>query len=249
MKISAVMACYNSGATVARAVESFLLQDHAERELVVVDGASKDETCAVVEGFASPLISLASGPDRGIYDAINKGIARAEGEVIGILHSNDRYAHPHVLSRVAEAFAAEDLDAVFADVTFHPPGQPDRVIRRYDSSHFRPERIAAGAMPAHTALFLHRRVFEAHGLYRTDYRIAGDFEFVARVFRKGDIRWRHVPEVWVRMEAGGASTSGLRSKILGTQEVRRACRENGIATSYPRILSKYPRKLLELVRH
>lgn len=249
MKISAIMACYNSEATIGRAIASFLDQSHADRELVVVDGGSTDATCAVVQGLDSPLIRLRSEPDRGIYDAINKGIGRAEGQVIGILHSNDRLAHPGVLARVAETFAAGDYDAVYADVTFHPPGQPDRVIRRYDSGHFRPERLIFGAMPAHTALFLHRRVFDRFGLYRTDYRIAGDFEFVARIFKDGRLRARHVPEVWVRMEAGGASTSGLRSKIRGTQEVVRACRENGLRTSYPRILSKYPRKLMELVRH
>lgn len=249
MKISAVMACYNSEATIGPSIASFLAQDHADRELVVVDGASKDATCAIVRGRSSPLIRLTSEPDRGIYDAINKGIARAEGEVIGILHSNDRFADPGVLSRVAAAFAAGDLDAAYADVTFFAQDAPDRVIRRYDSSHFRPDRLAAGAMPAHTALFLHRRVFEAHGVYRTDYRIAGDFEFVARIFKDGRLRARYFPEVWVNMQSGGASTAGFRSKVEGTREVRRACLENGIATSYPRILSKYPRKILELIRH
>lgn len=249
MKISAIMACYNSEATIRRAIGSFLDQTHADRELVVVDGDSRDGTCAVVEGFDSPLIRLASEPDRGIYDAINKGIGRAQGQIIGILHSNDRLAHPGVLARVAETFAADDLDAAYADVTFFAPEAPDRVTRRYDSSRFAPAALAQGLMPAHTSLFLHRRVFETFGLYRADYRIAGDFEFVARIFKDGRLRARYLPEVWVHMLAGGASTAGLGAKVTLNREVRRACRENGIATSYPRLLSKYPRKILELIRH
>jgi glycosyltransferase involved in cell wall biosynthesis len=216
------------------------------RELVVVDGASTDRTVEIVQGFESPLVQVHSARDRGIYDALNKGIARATGDVVGILHSNDYFASPTILNQVAEAFADPNLDAVFADVTFFPPGKPDRVVRRYRSNRFRPALLAYGLMPAHPTLYLRRRVFERFGVYRTDFRIAGDFEFIARIFRENRISYRYVEDVWTRMETGGASTGGLRSKMVINAEVLRACRDLGISTSYARLLARYPRKVLEM---
>ena len=131
---------------------------------------------------------------------------------------------------------------------FFHASNPQQTIRRYSSSRFRPERIAWGWMPAHPALFLKRSVYERFGVFRTDYRIAGDFELVARIFHGGTLKYRHVPEVLVRMRTGGVSTGGWRNTILLNQEVLRACRENGIDTNLFKILSKYPRKLLEFVR-
>jgi glycosyltransferase involved in cell wall biosynthesis len=240
------MACFNSEATIARSIHSFLEQDLPERELIVIDGASRDRTLDIVRSFDSPLIRVYSERDSGIYDAINKGIALARGETIGLLHSNDFFAAPDILSKIAAQMEDTALDCVYADIVFFKQDVPDHIVRRYSSAIFSPSQIASGWMPAHTSLYLRRSVFERFGYYKIDYKIAADFEYVARIFKAG-ISYKYVGEVWIYMLSGGASTGGLRSKIILNKEVLRACRENGISSSYLRILSKYPRKILEVI--
>lgn len=246
MKISIITVAFNAARTIADTLESVAAQIHPEIEHIVVDGASTDGTLDIIERHRN-ISRLISEPDQGIYDAMNKGLGLATGEIIGFLNADDVYADNGVLERVSAIMAKDDLDALFGDAEFVSPTRPNQPLRRYRSERFRPERIAWGWMPAHPALFLRRSVYERFGKFRTDYRIAGDFELVARIFHGGTLTYRHVPEVLVRMRTGGVSTGGWRNTILLNQEVLRACRENGIPTSLPKILSKYPAKLLEFL--
>lgn len=245
MKISIVTVAYNAAPTIAGTLESVAAQVHPEIEHIVVDGASTDGTLAIVERQGKHVARLISEPDRGIYDAMNKGVRVATGDVIGFLNADDVYAHQNVLATVAAIMKREHLDALFGDVAFFSAESHARTLRRYSSARFRPDRIAWGWMPAHPALFVRRDVFQRVGGFRTDYRIAGDFEFVARAFGKNSLRYRHLPEVLVRMLTGGISTGGWRNTLLLNREVLRACQENGIRTNMLKILSKYPAKLLE----
>lgn len=245
MKISIITVAFNAAHTLADTLQSVASQTQAEIEHIMVDGASTDGTLDIVARHGSHIARLVSEPDKGIYDAMNKGLGLATGEIIGFLNADDVYADEGVLERVAGIMSRNDLDALFADAEFVNPASPTRPVRRYRSERFLPERIAWGWMPAHPSLFLNRRVYERFGNFRTDYRIAGDFELVARIFHGGTLRYQYVPEVWVRMRNGGISTGGWRNTILLNREVLRACRENGIPTSFLRILSKYPAKLLE----
>ena len=248
MKISIITVAFNAADTLADTLQSIASQTHAEIEHIIIDGASTDGTQKLIARYPSRISSFISEPDSGIYDAMNKGLGLATGEVIGFLNADDVYANDEVLQRVAEIMAHNELDAVFGDAEFVNPAHPARSVRRYRSDRFRPDRIAWGWMPAHPALFLRRGVYARFGGFRTDYRIAGDFELVARVFHDGTIRYRHVNEVWVRMRTGGISTGGWRNTVLLNREVLRACRENHIPTSLPKILSKYPVKLFEFLR-
>ena len=142
----------------------------------------------------------------------------------------------------------EGLYALYGDTEFVRPDDLRKPIRRYRSERFCPSRIAWGWMPAHPALFLRRQVFERYGGFRVDYRIAGDFELIARIFHKNKLSYKYVPEVFVRMRTGGVSTRGLRSIFLLNREVLRACKENGIRSNWLMILSKYPAKLIEFLR-
>lgn len=245
MKISIVTVAYNAAPTIAGTLESVAAQVHPEIEHIVVDGASTDGTLAIVERQGKHVARLISEPDRGIYDAMNKGVRVATGDVVGFLNADDVYAHQNVLATVAAIMKREHLDALFGDVAFFSAESHARTLRRYSSARFRPDRIAWGWMPAHPALFVRREVFQRVGGFRTDYRIAGDFEFVARAFGKNSLRYRHLPEVLVRMLTGGISTGGWRNTLLLNREVLRACRENEIRTNMLKILSKYPAKLLE----
>lgn len=248
MKISVITVCYNSARTLERTLQSVAEQDWSDVEHIVIDGGSSDGSAKILETFRSRLAHVVSEPDHGIYDAMNKGLACAQGEIVCFLNSDDYYVNPQVLSVVAAKMQAQDLDAFMGDVGFFHERFPQRLIRRYRSDRFTPERLAWGWIPAHPALFLRKRIIQRVGKFKIDYRIAGDFEFIVRAFHGHALRYEHVPEVLVHMQTGGASTGGWRSKLLLNREVLRACRENGLQTNMLKILSKYPAKLLETVR-
>jgi len=248
MKISIITAVFNAVDTVEETILSVANQTHSDVEHIIVDGASTDGTLGVVDKYRTRIARIVSEPDLGIYDGMNKGLRQATGDVIGFLNADDVYAHEGVLARVAEAMARGDLDVLFGDAEFVSANNPRRIVRRYRSNNFRPDRIGWGWMPAHPTLFLKRQIFERSGSFRTDYRIAGDFELVARIFQNASLRYRYLPEVLVRMRTGGISTGGWRNTLLLNREVLRACRENGIHTNVLKIMSKYPAKLIEFLR-
>ncbi len=247
MKISVITVCYNSARTVADTLKSVAAQTHPDVEHIVIDGGSKDGTQETIGKYMARVTKFISEPDKGIYDAMNKGVALATGDVIGILNSDDIYAHNDVLTRVAQKMADGRLDALLGDVGFFRDGTPDKIIRRYDSGRFSPDKMAYGWMPAHPAMFLTRDIYKHTGNYRTDYKIAADFEFIIRAFVGTNIRYEHLPEILVKMRSGGVSTSGWHSNILLNKEILRACKENSIATNIFKIYSKYPAKLLGLL--
>ncbi len=245
--VSVVTVCLDAAATLGRTLASVAAQTWPAVEHIVIDGGSTDGTLEVLARHGRHVAAVVSEPDRGIYDAMNKGVARATGDVLCFLNADDAYVAPDVLATVATAMADERLDALYGDVDVFLAGAPDRTVRRYRSDRFRPDRLGSGWMPAHPALFMRSRLYRDLGGFRADYRIAGDFEFVARAFRAGPLAHRHVPRVLVRMRHGGVSTAGLRNTVVLNREVLRACRENGIPTGLLRILSRYPAKLLEFV--
>jgi len=248
MKISVITVCYNSAETIADTLQSVANQTWPDVEHIVIDGASSDGTQALIERHGARVARMVSEPDAGIYDAMNKGLAHATGDIVCFLNADDAYADPQVLSRVAHEMQQHGLDALFGDVVFFNPDAPERNVRRYRSDHFCPDRLAYGWMPAHPALFMKRSIYQELGGFRTHFRIAGDFDFVARAFAPGQLRCRHLPLILVRMQSGGVSNAGLRSKWRLNQEVLRSCRENGIPTNIFKILSKYPAKLMEVLR-
>jgi glycosyltransferase involved in cell wall biosynthesis len=247
VKISIITVCLNSAATIRDTVESATAQDHADREYIVVDGGSTDGTLDLVRAYGRRVDKLITGPDKGIYDALNKGIAAATGDVIGVLHADDIYESPDVLSTVARAFsAAPHADIVFGDLVFVRPTDLRRVVRRYSSKAFRPWRLRFGWMPPHPASFIRRSAYARLGPYAIDLKIASDYEMFVKAFLMHKLEYARIDQVLVRMRAGGLSTSGLRSSIRLNREIVTACRRNGIYTNLALVLLKTPFKLLEL---
>jgi hypothetical protein len=189
-----------------------------------------------------------SEPDRGVYDAFNKGLALATGDVVAYLNAGDTYLDTKVVATVAQALADRDVDAVFGDVLIVDARDPARIVRHYSSARFTPARLADGFMPAHPTLFLRRELYRRLGGYDPGYRIAGDFELCVRAFVHERARYRYLPRPLVRMPQGGLSTRGWRSNWIITREMRRACLANGVSTSLPRLLLRFPVKLLEILR-
>lgn len=248
MKISIITVCYNSAKTIGHTLRSVREQTHDDIEHIIVDGGSNDNTLEVVAIEGPHVAVLVSEKDNGIYDAMNKGVELATGDVVAFLNADDFYKDRDVLVRVVKVMQAEQLDALYGDVEFFRADEQNTVARRYNSGRFTAARLGWGWMPAHPALFVRRVLFERYGAFRADYRIAGDFEFVARVFQHADLRHRHLPAVLVRMRLGGISTSGWRATIQLNREMMRACRANSIPTNWLKMLLRYPFKALEFFR-
>ena len=248
LTITVITVCFNSGATIANTLQSVARQTWPHVEHIVIDGASTDNTLATVAVNSGRVSRLVSEPDKGIYDAMNKGVALATGDVVAFLNADDFYVDNSVLATIAAAIEGEKLDAIYGDVEFFKADQPSRVVRRYDSSRFTPARLGWGWMPAHPGLFVRRAVFERCGAFNASYRIAGDFEFIVRVFGKAGLRHRYWHGVAVCMQMGGVSTSGWRATLRLNREMLRACRENSVPSSWLKLLSRYPLKIWEFIR-
>ena len=243
MKISVVTAVWNRAATVGGAIDSVSAQTHPHIEHLVIDGASTDGTLAEVEARRRPGMIVVSEPDRGIYDALNKGLARSTGEVVGLLHSDDFFADTRVIERIAATFADPAIDAVYGDLDYVSAGDPARIIRHWRAGEATPARLRRGWMPPHPTLFVRRHVFETHGAYDTRYRIAADYDAVLRWFGTAAITSAYIPEVLVKMRVGGESNASLAKILRKSREDYRALRSNrvgGLATLIAKNLSKLP---------
>ena len=228
VKFSILTVTWNRAATLGAALDSLDAQTHGAWEHVVQDGASADGTLALLEARPDPRRHVVSARDGGIYDALNRALARATGEVIGGLHSDDMLAHPDVLARVARRFSETGADAVYGDLQYVAADDPGRVIRHWRSGHYAPEKLRRGWMPPHPALFLRREVIERHGGYDTSYRIAADYDTILRYFGRGGISAAWLPEVLVRMRMGGESNRSLGRILRKSREDYRALRSNGV---------------------
>jgi glycosyltransferase involved in cell wall biosynthesis len=243
MKVSIITAVRNAARDIGPTLDSVNAQDYPDLEHVIVDGASTDDTMRIVRERGRRVGPTVSERDHGVYDAFNKGLALATGEWLGFLGAGDRYANTAAISRLIEATRGRPVDAVFADLAIFSP-EDGRVIRNYRSASFAPKRIGMGYMPAHPTLLLRRSVYERCGRYDTSYRIAGDFELIARAFGNDGTPYVYLPEVLVEMQDGGLSNRGIRSKWLITREMHRACRANGISSGWLRLLMRLPVKYL-----
>lgn len=249
MKLSLITVVYNRVATIERAVQSVLQQHYPDVEYIVVDGASTDGTLAVLECYRHRLAQLVSEPDAGMYDALNKGIALATGDVVGILHADDAFAHPQVLSRVASYLQQHpSVDCLYGDVGFVRHENPDKIVRYFSSANFRKSLFRFGFMPAHTSFFCYRRYFEQYGGYRTDLQIAADFDLLFRFLEKHRLQAAYLPEMLVKMNMGGRSTNGLTSTLTINREIRRILRAHNVPSSYLHLYARYFIKVQEYWR-
>lgn len=246
MLLSIVTAVLNRADTLGEAVASLHGQTWPQWEHVVQDGGSSDGTLELLARLHDPRAKLESGPDAGIYDALNRALARCSGEVVGLLHSDDIYAAPDILESVARAFGDPRVDAVYGDLLYVARSDPGRVVRRWHSEPFRPDLLARGWMPPHPTLFLRRRVIERWGGYDTSYRIAADYDSVLRYFSQPGFTAVHVPRVFVHMRLGGESNRSLGRILRKSQEDYRALRTSGVG-GWRALLRKNTSKLSQFL--
>lgn len=228
LKISVITAVYNRVGSVGQAVESAQAQTWANVEHVVIDGASSDGTLQVLRSCLDDRAILVSEPDKGIYDALNKGLARATGDIVGLMHSDDFFADDRVLESVAGAFADPEVDVVYGDLDYVARDDTSRIIRRWQSGEYQRSKLGWGWMPPHPTLYLRRSMIERWGGFDTSFRIAADYDAVLRYFGKGQARAAYIPRVLVKMRVGGESNRSLAKIWLKTREDFRALRKNGV---------------------
>lgn len=247
LKISIITVSYNGSETIADTIGSVGMQRFRDIEYIVVDGASTDGTYDIVAS-SCVVNKFISEPDNGIYDAMNKGIHNASGEVIGILNSDDFFVHDHVFDEVGELFSKDpELDVVLGDVDFVTDENLNKPVRVYTAAGFKPWMFRFGFMPPHPAVFVRKSAYDRVGAYKLGYKIAADFDFLTRLLLLDGAKYKVSGRTWVRMRTGGASTSGIKSNLISTKEMLRSLKENGIYSNLFFLLFRLPVKYIKQV--
>ena len=246
MKISIITATYNSEAHIADCVRSVNSQTYDNIEHIIIDGASKDNTVKIIEETPNRVAKIVSEPDKGIYDAMNKGIRMATGDVIGILNSDDFFTSDDVIETVVDAFNNNDIDALYGDVHFVNPNDLNKCVRYYSSAIFKPPLFRFGFMPAHPSFYMKRECYEKHGLYALDYKIASDYDLLIRYLYTERISYKYLKKDFVTMRTGGVSTENFNSRVTLNREIVKACKKYGIKTNMFLLSLKYLYKIFEL---
>ena len=246
-KVSIITVCFNSAKTIRDTIESVLSQDYPDIEYIVIDGGSNDQTIAIIKEYADRIAVIISESDRGIYDAMNKGIALATGDIVGMLNSDDVYINQHAVSDLMKEMHVSKADSVFADLVIVDPLDLGKVMRYYDSSYFTPNKFRFGWMPAHPTFFVKKYLYDKVGPYSLKYKISADYEMLIRLLWVEKASYAYLKRPMVRMRHGGASTSGLKRNWLLNKEIVKACKANGIYTNLGILAIKIPRKLIGLM--
>lgn len=248
MKFSVVTVAFNAERTIGDTLRSVGSQDWPDYEHIVVDGLSSDDTAAVVRRHQHDRLRLISEPDKGCYDAMNKGLRLATGDIVVFVNADDFLARPDALRIVAEAFGRTGADCVVGQTAVVDPDDVRRVRRLYRGRGFRPWMLRFGHMPPHPSFYAKRTLLEEIGGFRTDYRISGDYDQMLRLFVRAKARMASVPETLSGFRAGGLSTSDFGARMTINREIARALGDNGIACHPWQLWLRYPFKALQLVR-
>lgn len=246
IKISVITVVLNNKSYIEDCIQSVINQNYQNYEYIIVDGGSTDGTIEIIKKHKDKINLWISEPDKGMYDAMNKGIGLATGEVIGFLHADDAYSNDRVLETIAKEFEVSAANSVFADLVYVRRDDTRKIVRYYRSNKFSPRLFAYGRMPAHPTFFVKRDCYKRFGFFKTDYAIAADYELMVRFIGKQNVTYQYLPEVIVKMKTGGRSTKNLRSNFILNQEIIRACAENDIKTNYLKVYSKYLTKISQL---
>ncbi len=236
MKFSIITITYNSIDSLEDTITSVVKQTHPDVEYIIVDGQSTDGTVNLITSYNHVVTTWVSEPDNGLYDALNKGVAMATGEVIGFVHSDDMLADATVLEAIAKAFNAKNVDGVYGDLDYIDKQQPHKIIRKWRSQDFKSSLLKKGWMPAHPTLFLKKAVYDKHGQFDTSFKIAADYEFMLRVLSDTSLTFSYMPKVFTKMRVGGASNRSLKNILQKSKEDWRAIQTHDVGSVWTLVL-------------
>lgn len=250
MKISIITATFNSEKTLQDTINSILAQSYVDYEYIIIDGASTDGTLNLItnnmDAFQGRL-KVISEPDKSLYEAMNKGLKMATGDVVGILNADDYFSSNNILQVVADNMQDESIDAIYGDVHYVDRANPQKTVRRYSSRIFKPWLMRMGFMPAHPSFYCRKSVFTRIGLYNTSYQLAADFELLLRILLINKIPTRYIPIDFVTMRRGGISNAGIQSYLTIFKEHKKALANNNVYSNCIFLGTRYIYKILELL--
>lgn len=244
--VSIITVVYNNVDYIERAIHSVLSQSYKFIEYIVIDGGSNDGTLNVINNYKDQISYFLSEKDNGIYDALNKGIYNATGSVIGILHSDDEFFSKHVVSNIIHDMYKTKSEFCFSNVII-TNREMDRVFRYYKSNYFRKWMLRVGLMPPHPSCFIKKSLFDDFGNYSTKYLIAGDFDFMVRVFYGSNIKWSYLDQTSIKMRTGGLSNSNFKNKLISAKEINTILKDYGVFSMYLFQIIKYFVRCVEIL--
>lgn len=243
MKISIITVCFNAVSTIESSIISLVNQNYEDVEYIVIDGGSSDGTKQVIERYLDHISIFISEPDQGIYDALNKGIKYATGDIIGLLHANDCFASTHLLTKVAQNIQEQNVDAVYGDLIFC--NTKGRIVRRWISRPCNRLLLELGWMPPHPALFIKKEVYNRYGNYRLDFGTAADYELILRFFYLYRIKTCYVNQVFIKMLTGGLSNKNFLNHVIGNNSDFKAMKMHRLHAPFIAIFLKPLQKLTQ----
>jgi glycosyltransferase involved in cell wall biosynthesis len=246
MKISIITVCYNSAKTIENTILSVINQTYKDIEYIIVDGKSKDDTIQIVEKYNSNITKWISEPDKGIYDAMNKGIEMATGEIIGILNSDDTLNSNTVIEEISNFHKQNDIDASIGNIIQHKDN--GKIVRFYSSKSWNPGKLKIGFMPPHPSIFFKKELFDKYENYNLGFKIGADYELITRFFLKNRITWMYSGITTTSMLVGGVSSSGASSYHLITKEIQKALSMNGVVFSPFNIKMRFLWKIIGFIK-
>ena len=234
MKVTIITATLNNSSTITETINSVLSQDFFDIEHIIIDGSSSDGTLEIINDYKSKnkSVKLFSEKDNGVYNALNKGLSLATGDIIGFLHSDDVFASKTIISEIISIFENNDADGVYGNLQYVKNSDISKVIRNWKSRNFYPEMIKKAWMPPHPTLFLRNEVYEKHGHFDTSYKISADYEFILRIFKDQFLNFEYLPKVITSMRLGGISNGSMRNIALKVKEDYRAMRKHKVGNIF-----------------
>lgn len=243
IKISIITVCHNSQATIEDTIKSIVSQHYPNIEYIIIDGSSSDNSLEIVKSYGDKISKVVSEPDLGIYDAMNKGIALATGDVIGFLNSDDFYADNFVIDRVVEAFSQDGVEATYADLDYVSYGNKHHIVREWRSGDYDVKKFYLGWMPPHPTFFALRSVYQKFGGYNLKLNSSADYELILRLCLLHKVKTYYIPNVLVKMRMGGQSNRSLKNRILANLQDRKAWSINGLKVPLYTLILKPLRKI------
>jgi glycosyltransferase involved in cell wall biosynthesis len=245
MKVSIITVVYNNEKTVADCIDSVLSQTYSNIEYIIIDGNSKDSTVAIIKSYGDKITTFVSEQDNGIYDAMNKGLALATGDVVGILNSDDMYQSNTVIKKIVYHFQNSGCQAVFSDLIYVNYNNTSKIVRYWKSSLFTEDAFNKGWHPAHPTFFAKREVYQKFGVFNLNYEISADFELMLRFIQVNKISTHYIPEILVKMRLGGESNNSVHNIIKGNKNIKRAFLEHGLPWSRLYTAKRLMKKLIQ----